>query len=293
MPAHQPCAPPKRQARPACLRLVTCVRRPASGTAPAPASRRSRTQAPMRQRSVPPTTPRTWAALAAASVLGTNLGDLVSHTLHLGHLRGLPVLALASPSCWPRNAAPPAPARPATGSRSSSCAPPPPTSPTWPPTTPACPRPPSSPPSPPSSAPCCAARPRRPQRPPRRPRPPRARDRPPLLGRHADRRHPRHRRRRPPPGHGRAGARRSPPARPCSWPPSWPTARSPAPACPPTGQRSSWRDRRHRRGRLRGRPGRPRPRPAAGDRVQRRPPALRPAAGRTRPGRRSSKSFFF
>ncbi|MGI3777469.1 MAG: hypothetical protein ACRYGC_09255 [Janthinobacterium lividum] len=49
----------------------------------------------MRQASVPPTTPRTWAALAAASVLGTNLGDLVSHTLHLGHLRGLPVLALA------------------------------------------------------------------------------------------------------------------------------------------------------------------------------------------------------
>lgn len=49
----------------------------------------------MRQASVPPTTPRTWAALAAASVFGTNMGDLVSHTLHLGHLRGLPVLALA------------------------------------------------------------------------------------------------------------------------------------------------------------------------------------------------------
>ncbi len=49
----------------------------------------------MRQSSVPPTTPRTWAALFAASVLGTNLGDLVSHTLHLGHLPGLLPLALA------------------------------------------------------------------------------------------------------------------------------------------------------------------------------------------------------
>ncbi len=49
----------------------------------------------MRQSSVPLTTPRSWAAISAASVFGTNLGDFVSHTLHLGHLRGLPVLALA------------------------------------------------------------------------------------------------------------------------------------------------------------------------------------------------------
>ena len=49
----------------------------------------------MRQSSAPPTTLRSWAALSAASVLGTNLGDLVSHTLHLGRLRGLPVLGLA------------------------------------------------------------------------------------------------------------------------------------------------------------------------------------------------------
>ena len=48
----------------------------------------------MRQSSVPPTAPRSWAAIAAASVFGTNMGDFVSHTLHLGHLRGLPVLAL-------------------------------------------------------------------------------------------------------------------------------------------------------------------------------------------------------
>ncbi len=49
----------------------------------------------MRQSSVPPTGPRSWAAICAASVLGTNTGDLASHTLHLGHLGGLPVLALA------------------------------------------------------------------------------------------------------------------------------------------------------------------------------------------------------
>ena len=49
----------------------------------------------MRQASVPPTTARTWAALSAASVLGTNLGDLAARTLRLGHLGGLPVLALA------------------------------------------------------------------------------------------------------------------------------------------------------------------------------------------------------
>ena len=49
----------------------------------------------MRQSSVPPTGARSWAAISAASVFGTNMGDFVSHILHLGHLRGLPVLALA------------------------------------------------------------------------------------------------------------------------------------------------------------------------------------------------------
>jgi uncharacterized membrane-anchored protein len=49
----------------------------------------------MRQSSVPPTGARSWAAISAASVFGTNMGDFASHILHLGHLRGLPVLALA------------------------------------------------------------------------------------------------------------------------------------------------------------------------------------------------------
>lgn len=49
----------------------------------------------MRQSDVPSTGARSWAALSAASVFGTNMGDFVSHILGLGHLRGLPVLALA------------------------------------------------------------------------------------------------------------------------------------------------------------------------------------------------------
>ena len=48
----------------------------------------------MRAESVPATGPRYWAAMGMASVFGANMGDFVSHDLHGGHWRGLPVLAL-------------------------------------------------------------------------------------------------------------------------------------------------------------------------------------------------------
>jgi uncharacterized membrane-anchored protein len=45
-------------------------------------------------RTLPAIGPRYWTAIALASVFGANLGDFVSHDLHLGHLRGLAPLAL-------------------------------------------------------------------------------------------------------------------------------------------------------------------------------------------------------
>src|SRR5947209_3230331 len=47
----------------------------------------------MRARSLPVIDARYWVAISVASVFGANLGDLASHDLHLGHWRGLPVLA--------------------------------------------------------------------------------------------------------------------------------------------------------------------------------------------------------
>jgi uncharacterized membrane-anchored protein len=47
----------------------------------------------MQLASVPPLGPRYWTAIIIASVFGANLGDFASHVLHLGHVRGLPVLA--------------------------------------------------------------------------------------------------------------------------------------------------------------------------------------------------------
>ena len=47
----------------------------------------------MQTRHVPRTGPRYWAALSLASVFGANMGDFASHTLHLGHWRGLVPLA--------------------------------------------------------------------------------------------------------------------------------------------------------------------------------------------------------
>ena len=48
----------------------------------------------MQPRNVPATGPRYWTAISIASVFGANLGDFVSHDLHLGHIRGVLPLAL-------------------------------------------------------------------------------------------------------------------------------------------------------------------------------------------------------
>jgi len=48
----------------------------------------------MQLANVPVLGARYWTAITIASVFGANLGDFVSHVLHLGHWRGLPVLAV-------------------------------------------------------------------------------------------------------------------------------------------------------------------------------------------------------
>jgi uncharacterized membrane-anchored protein len=48
----------------------------------------------MQPRNVPATGPRYWTAISIASVFGANLGDFVSHALHMGHIRGVLPLAL-------------------------------------------------------------------------------------------------------------------------------------------------------------------------------------------------------
>ncbi len=48
----------------------------------------------MQARNTPSIGGRYWVAITVASVFGANLGDFVSHVMHLGHVRGLPVLAL-------------------------------------------------------------------------------------------------------------------------------------------------------------------------------------------------------
>ncbi|MEJ0070645.1 MAG: hypothetical protein WDO24_20190 [Pseudomonadota bacterium] len=48
----------------------------------------------MQTRNVPDTGPRYWTAISLASIFGANMGDFVARELHLGHARGLPVLAL-------------------------------------------------------------------------------------------------------------------------------------------------------------------------------------------------------
>ncbi len=48
----------------------------------------------MRRFDLPPIDGRYWVAIALASVFGANLGDFASHVLHLGHVRGLPILAV-------------------------------------------------------------------------------------------------------------------------------------------------------------------------------------------------------
>lgn len=48
----------------------------------------------MQIRNTPVTGPRYWAALCVASIFGANMGDFVSHELHMGHANGLAPLAL-------------------------------------------------------------------------------------------------------------------------------------------------------------------------------------------------------
>jgi uncharacterized membrane-anchored protein len=48
----------------------------------------------MQRQNLPAIDARYWAAIVAASMCGANTGDFVSHILHLGHIRGLPPLAL-------------------------------------------------------------------------------------------------------------------------------------------------------------------------------------------------------
>ena len=48
----------------------------------------------MQPRHVPAVDPGYWVAISIASVFGANLGDFVSHDLHLGHWRGLVPLGL-------------------------------------------------------------------------------------------------------------------------------------------------------------------------------------------------------
>jgi uncharacterized membrane-anchored protein len=49
----------------------------------------------MHDRHLPALGPRFWAALCLASVFGANMGDFFAHNLGLGHVAGLPFLALA------------------------------------------------------------------------------------------------------------------------------------------------------------------------------------------------------
>ena len=49
----------------------------------------------MHDRHLPALGPRFWMALCLASVFGANLGDFFAHVLGLGHLKGLPFLAMA------------------------------------------------------------------------------------------------------------------------------------------------------------------------------------------------------
>ena len=49
----------------------------------------------MQPRHLPRLGLRFWAALCLASIFGANMGDFFAHDLGLGHVRGLPFLALA------------------------------------------------------------------------------------------------------------------------------------------------------------------------------------------------------
>ena len=48
----------------------------------------------MQIRNLPRIDARYWVSITAASIFGANLGDFCSHVLGLGHVRGLPFLAV-------------------------------------------------------------------------------------------------------------------------------------------------------------------------------------------------------
>src|SRR6266481_9443847 len=48
----------------------------------------------MRDQHLPALGPRFWAALCLASIFGANMGDFFAHNIGLGHVAGLPFLAV-------------------------------------------------------------------------------------------------------------------------------------------------------------------------------------------------------
>jgi uncharacterized membrane-anchored protein len=49
----------------------------------------------MHLRSVPAINTRYWVAITVASIFGANMGDFVSHNLHMGHIEGVPYIFAA------------------------------------------------------------------------------------------------------------------------------------------------------------------------------------------------------
>ena len=49
----------------------------------------------MQRQHIPALGPRYWVALCLASIFGANSGDFFAHDIGLGHLAGLPFLAIA------------------------------------------------------------------------------------------------------------------------------------------------------------------------------------------------------
>src|SRR5580704_2354139 len=68
---------------------------PAGSPRRQPKPSHSKSDGPMQQIHLPTLGARYWAALCLASIFGANMGDLFAHNLGLGHVAGLPYLALA------------------------------------------------------------------------------------------------------------------------------------------------------------------------------------------------------
>src|SRR5262249_21138716 len=79
----RPEAIPKRSVQP----VIRSVHRHPSGRSLGPSKNRE-------MRNLPPIGASHWLTLVAASTFGTNTGDFVARYLHVGHLAGLPYMAL-------------------------------------------------------------------------------------------------------------------------------------------------------------------------------------------------------